>query len=205
MSNAIITWLLTLQLQWPRSMCVKVVLRRLQVTSRTSVTRRVAIARPVRRAHSRRTESPATTAIDILETPRVSRITSSVHRPRNRCANVNGVARSVEGKRRPQNTNVTNVSVATVRRTKISDTCVTWDPCRTLYLPQAIRYCTYSMILRQPKIQSTRTSINYTYLISSVRSSSVRDAKTRKTETACDVVGGSTLSGKIPLGNCLYT
>jgi len=47
-------------------------------------------------------------------------------RLRSRCANVSGVARSVEGKRRrPQNTNVTSASVATVRRTKISDTCVT--------------------------------------------------------------------------------
>jgi len=90
-----------------------------------SVTRRVAIARPVRRAHSRRYESPATTAIDILETPQVSQIISSAPRLKNRCANVSGVARSVEGKRRSQNTNVTNASVATVRRTKLSDTCVT--------------------------------------------------------------------------------
>ena len=63
-----------------------------------SVTRRVAIARPVRRAHLRRSESPATTAIDILEVLRVSRITSIVHLLRNGCANVKGVARSVEGK-----------------------------------------------------------------------------------------------------------
>ena len=35
-------------------------------------------------------------------------------------------------------------------------------------------------------------------LISSVRSSSARDAKMWKTETACYAVGESTLSGKIP-------
>jgi len=106
-------------------MCVKGVIRRVGVTSRTSVTRRVAIARPVRRAHSRSSESPATTATDILEIPRVSRNTSRAPRLRRQCANVSSVARSVEGKRRPQNTNITDSSVATARRTKISDTCVT--------------------------------------------------------------------------------
>ena len=96
----------------------KGLIRRVQVTSRTSVTRRVAIALLVTRAHSLRYEFSATTAVDILE------ITNIAHRPRNQCANVNGVARSMEGKRRPQNTNVTTDSVATVRRTKILDTCV---------------------------------------------------------------------------------
>jgi len=60
-------------------------------------------------------------------------------------------------------------------------------------------------ILRQPKIQNMRTSLKYTYLISSVRSSCARDAKTWKTETACDAVGGSTFFGKIPQGDCSYT
>jgi len=39
-------------------MCVKFVIRRIEVMSRTSVTRLVAIARPVRRARSRSSESP---------------------------------------------------------------------------------------------------------------------------------------------------
>jgi len=64
---------------------------------------------------------------------------------------------------------------------------------------------TYSMILRRLRIQSTWTSLNYTYLISSARSSSAHDARTRKTETARYAVGGSTYSGKIPWGNCSYT
>ena len=48
---------------------------RVHATSRTSANRRVAIACSVRRAHSRRFESHATTSIGTLETPRVSRIT----------------------------------------------------------------------------------------------------------------------------------
>jgi len=72
--------------------------RGVRVTSRTSVTRRVAIAWSVRRVHSQRYESPATTVIDILENPHISQIMSSAHRLRNLCAKVNGVARIVEGK-----------------------------------------------------------------------------------------------------------
>jgi len=47
---------------------------------------------------------------------------------------------------------------------------------------------------------STRTRLNYMLLTSSACSSFVRDARTRKMETACDAVRGSTLSGKILWG-----
>ena len=98
--------------------CVKDAARRVNATSRTSATRRVAIALSVRHAHSRSFESPATTAIGTLETPRVSRTTSCSHRMGNHVRNVSDVARRADGSRRAKSTNVSKVSVTPVRRTK---------------------------------------------------------------------------------------
>jgi len=69
--------------------------------------------------------------------------------------------------------------------------------------PLVLRYCTSFMISKRPKIPSTRPRQSYTYLTSSVCSSSVRDARTWK--TPCDAVRGSTRSGKIMWGTCFHT
>jgi hypothetical protein len=78
-------------------MYVRRVTERVQVTSRTYATRRLATARLARRARFQVSKSPATDVTGILEVGRVTRTTSRARQIRDPCANVSDVVRREEG------------------------------------------------------------------------------------------------------------
>ena len=84
--------------QWLRSRYVKRSTNYVHGKSRTSLTRRVAIAWPTLRARSPTFESPLPNAAGILEATRISPTTrGAAPQGKNLSVNVNGVARRVDG------------------------------------------------------------------------------------------------------------
>ena len=179
-----------------RKYYVKHTTRHVQVTSNTSLTRRVATAWPILRARYPMFANPAPNLTGILKAARVSLTTSGAPQ-RNTSMWTKAVLCTCEWVVTHEEREYNQRLCDNCNQNKEIRHLCCMRPMKDALPPQVIRYCTYSMMSKLHKILGTRTRLSYTYLISSACFSSVRDARTRETKIACDAVRGSTLSGKI--------